>query len=124
VKHLFLACNVFILSIMHAQVIHIVSGADFQRYLNDAKMPLVVKFYMKGCPPCARLKPILDQLSHEFAGKVIFIEADVKELPHLANQFGIRTVPTVLYFKNGTQHNKRIGVSDYLIYQQDIAHLL
>lgn len=75
----------------------------FNQALLSSTPRLVLKFYKHGCPPCQRLAPFYQQLSEtdEFKDRVLFMEIDIEQHPQLARTYGIRSVPTILYFKNG-----------------------
>ena len=64
---------------------------------------LVVDFFATWCGPCKKLSPILDEVAEEFAGKANIVKVDIDESEDLAVEFGIRSVPTVLFLKGGRQ---------------------
>lgn len=71
---------------------------------------LVADFSATWCGPCKALAPILDEVSSEFAGKANIVKIDVDESEDLAIEFGIRSVPTVLFFKGGEIVDKFVGL--------------
>ena len=71
---------------------------------------LVADFSATWCGPCKALAPILDEVGVEMAGKANVVKIDVDESEDLAFEFGIRSVPTVLFFKNGQIVDKFVGV--------------
>ena len=70
---------------------------------------LVVDFFATWCGPCKKLAPILDEVAEEFAGKANIVKVDIDESEDLAIEFGIRSVPTVLFLKNGQVVDKFVG---------------
>jgi thioredoxin 1 len=70
---------------------------------------VVVKFSTSWCGPCKAMEPMIDKLSHEFNGKVAIMSIDAEDEPELAAQYRIKSVPTILYFKNGELIDKTIG---------------
>lgn len=66
---------------------------------------VVVDFYAPWCQPCHRLSPIIDELARELPD-VLFIKVNIDSLRSLASRFSIRSIPTLLFFKNGTQINR------------------
>lgn len=70
---------------------------------------LVVDFFATWCGPCKKLSPILDEVGEEFAGKANIVKVDVDESEALAVEYGIRSVPTVLFFKGGKVVDKFVG---------------
>ena len=70
---------------------------------------LVVYFFATWCGPCKKLSPILDEVAEEFAGKANIVKVDIDESEDLAVEFGIRSVPTVLFLKGGQVVDKFVG---------------
>lgn len=70
---------------------------------------LVVDFFATWCGPCKKLSPILDEVAEEFAGKANIVKVDIDESEDLAVEFGIRSVPTVLFLKGGQVVDKFVG---------------
>lgn len=86
----------------------IVDTATFKELVAQDQL-LVVDFYATWCGPCKKLSPILDEVGAEFEGKATIVKVDVDESEDLAIEFGIRTVPTVLFFKGGQVVDKFVG---------------
>ena len=86
----------------------LINSSEFAALLQEDKL-LVVDFYATWCGPCKKLSPTLDEVSEEFAGQVNIVKVDVDESEDLAMDYGIRSVPTVLFFKNGQQVDKFVG---------------
>ena len=77
--------------------------------LKAGNLPLVVDFWATWCGPCRMLAPVIEELAKEYEGKLIVGKCDVEENEDLAAEFGIRNIPTVLFFKNGDVVDKLIG---------------
>ena len=86
----------------------LINSTDFPALVQDDK-PLVVDFFATWCGPCKKLSPTLDEVSEEFGDRVNIVKVDVDESEDLAMTYGIRSVPTVLFFKNGQQVDKFVG---------------
>ena len=86
----------------------LINSSEFSGLLQEDKL-LVVDFFATWCGPCKKLSPTLDEVSEEFAGQVNIVKVDVDESEDLALNYGIRSVPTVLFFKNGQQVDKFVG---------------
>jgi thioredoxin 1 len=72
---------------------------------------IFVKIGASWCPPCQKLSPIIVQLASEF-NSILFIEVNFDSFQELANRYGVRSIPTVLLFKNGTHINRTVGFKD------------
>ena len=77
--------------------------------LKNGDMPLVVDFWATWCGPCRMLAPIIEELSKEYEGRITVGKCDVEENEDLAAEFGIRNIPTILFFKNGEVVDKVVG---------------
>lgn len=70
---------------------------------------VVIDFHATWCGPCRMLGPIVEELANDYEGRVLVGKADVEEAGAVAERFGIRSVPTILFFKNGIQADQVIG---------------
>ena len=86
----------------------LINSTDFPALVQDDKL-LVVDFFATWCGPCKKLSPTLDEVSEEFGDRVNIVKVDVDESEDLAMTYGIRSVPTVLFFKKGQQVDKFVG---------------
>jgi len=77
--------------------------------LKSGDMPLVVDFWATWCGPCRMVGPIISELATQYDGKVAVGKCDVEENEELAVEFGIRNIPTILFFKNGQVVDKIVG---------------
>lgn len=77
--------------------------------LKAGNLPLVVDFWATWCGPCRMLAPVIEELAKEYEGKLVVGKCDVEENEDLAAEFGIRNIPTILFFKNGDVVDKLIG---------------
>ena len=77
--------------------------------LKAGNLPLVVDFRATWCGPCRMVAPIIEELAAAYDGKIVVGKCDVEENDDLAAEFGIRNIPTILFFKNGEIVDKLIG---------------
>ncbi len=76
--------------------------------LKNGDQPLVVDFWATWCGPCRMIAPIIEELAKEYDGKITVGKCDVEENDDIAAEFGIRNIPTILFFKNGVV-DKTVG---------------
>jgi len=77
--------------------------------LKSGAQPLVVDFWATWCGPCRMIAPIIAELAQEYDGQITVGKCDVEENEDLAMEFGIRNIPTILFFKNGEVVDKLVG---------------
>ena len=77
--------------------------------LKTGNLPLVVDFWATWCGPCRMMAPIIEELANEYDGKVVVGKCDVEECEELAAEFGVRNIPTILFFKDGDVVDKIVG---------------
>jgi len=85
-----------------------ITSENFEE-LKNGQLPLVVDFWATWCGPCRMVGPIISELAEKYDGRIVVGKCDVEENEELAAEFGIRNIPTVLFFKNGSQVDKLVG---------------
>ena len=92
--------------------------------LKNGNLPLVVDFWATWCGPCRMVSPIISELAEVYDGKVVVAKCDVEENEDLAAEFGIRNIPTILFFKGGEVVNKLVGFQQKAKIEEAILQLL
>jgi len=86
-----------------------VNDSNFDEIVLKSEIPVMVDFWAEWCGPCRMIAPAIEEISKDFAGKVVVAKCDVDNSPEVASKFGIRNIPTVLFFKNGKVADKQVG---------------
>ena len=94
---------------MASENLVILSDADFQEKVLKSDKPVLVDFWAEWCGPCKSIAPFLDELADEFKETVTIAKLNVDENTQYAAEFGVRSIPTLILFKNGEQAEMVIG---------------
>ncbi len=86
-----------------------ITDANFEELVLKSDKPVLVDFWAEWCGPCRMIGPIVNELSEEFAGKALIVKMDVDASPNTPAKYGIRNIPTILFFKNGELADKQVG---------------
>ena len=88
-----------------------ITDANFTEMVNKNEGVSVVDFWAPWCGPCKMIGPIIDELHNEYDGKAVIGKVNVDDNPNTSMEFGVRSIPTILVFKNGEIVNKKVGVA-------------
>jgi len=86
-----------------------ITDANFEELVNKSTKPVMLDFWAQWCGPCLAMGPVIEELAKEYEGKAIIGKVDVDNNPNVAMQFGIRNIPTILFFKDGQIVDKQVG---------------
>jgi thioredoxin 1 len=86
-----------------------VDSSNFQKDVLDADVPVVVDFWAEWCGPCRMIGPSLEEIAKELAGKVTITKLNIDENPDIAAKFGVRSIPTLMIFKDGEVADVKVG---------------
>ncbi len=92
--------------------------------LKNGEKPLVVDFWATWCGPCRAIAPYIEELAKEYDGKIVVGKCDVEENDDIVMEFGVRNIPTILFFKNGEVVDRLVGGQSKSAIQKKFEALL
>ena len=100
------------------------TDANFEELVLKSDKLVVVDFWAVWCGPCRMVGPIINELSEDYKGQAVMTKLDVDNNPSIAQQFSIRNIPTLLFFKDGKVVDKQVGAVPKAILSKKIDSLL
>ncbi len=86
-----------------------VTDSNFDELVLNSGKPALVDFWAEWCGPCRMIAPYVEQIAEEYKDKAVVAKVDVDNCPGIAARYGIRNIPTILFFKGGEQVDKQVG---------------
>lgn len=100
----------------------IITDANFSEIINTDK-PVLIDFWATWCGPCRALAPVIEELANEYEGKAVVGKCNVDDCEDLPMNFGIRSIPTLLFFKNGQLVDRLVGAASKAVIAQKLDSL-
>ncbi len=100
------------------------TDANFEELVLKSDKPVIVDFWAEWCGPCRMVGPIVAQLGEEYDGKAVVGKLNVDQNPNTTMKFGIRNIPTILFFRNGEQVDKQVGAVPRQVLEGKLQKLL
>src|SRR3989344_6502254 len=100
------------------------TDSSFKSEVLESKSPVVVDFWAPWCAPCRIVSPTIDELGKEYEGKVTIGKMNVDENPQTAGQYGVMSIPSIVFFKNGVPVKTMVGAQSKENYKQEIEQVL
>ncbi|MFO7658931.1 MAG: thioredoxin [Bacteroidales bacterium] len=100
------------------------TDSNFDEILSQADKPVIVDFWAEWCGPCRMVGPIINEIAEQYKDKAIVGKVDVDSNPGISAKYGIRNIPTVLYFKNGVLADKQVGAVPKSVFVNKLESLL
>jgi thioredoxin 1 len=100
------------------------TDSNFEEMVLKSDKPVLVDFWAEWCGPCRMVAPIVNELAAEYEGRAVVGKVDVDSNPEVAQKFGIRNIPTILFFKDGEIADKQVGAVPKSMLVSKIDNLL
>lgn len=101
-----------------------ISDSTFKQEVLESEVPVVVDFWAEWCLPCKAIEPIVEELSSEYEGRAKFAKMNVDTDQEVAASFGIRSIPVLLFFKDGELADQVIGTVPKKVVEEKLANLM
>ena len=85
------------------------TDSNFEELALKSDKPVLVDFWAEWCGPCRMVGPVVEELAKEYDGKAIIVKLNVDTNPQVAMKYGIRSIPTILFLKNGQVVDRSVG---------------
>ncbi len=86
-----------------------INDSEFEKEVTNSAEPVLIDFWAEWCGPCKMLTPVIDQLSEEMKGKIKIVKMNIDENPESPSTLGVRSIPTLMIFKDGKQVASKVG---------------
>jgi len=101
-----------------------VTDQDFQEVVLNSDVPVIVDLWAEWCGPCRLIGPLIEEMAGEYEGRAKMTKLDVDSNPQTAVKYGVRNIPTVLFFKNGEVADKQVGAVPKKVLVEKLEALL
>lgn len=101
-----------------------ITDTNFDNTVLKADKPVLIDFWAEWCGPCRMVAPIVAEIAKEYEGKAVVGKVDVDSNPGIATRYGIRNIPTILFFKDGEVADKQVGAVPKSVLTAKIEALL
>ena len=100
------------------------TDSNFSEVVEQAQQPVVVDFWATWCGPCRMISPIIDKMAEKYEGRVNFVKCNVDESTDIPMKYGIRNIPTILFFKGGELVDRLVGAVPQAEIEKHIEQIL
>lgn len=97
---------------------------NFKKEVLESKIPVMVDFGATWCPPCRAMEPAVEALAKEYQGKIKIGKLNIEEAPVVASQYKIMSIPALIFFKNGKEVGRLVGLQTKETIKEQLDKLL
>ena len=90
----------------------VITDSNFEEVVLKSDKPALVDFWAEWCAPCRMIAPHVEQLAAEYEGKAVVAKVNIEQCPEITEKYGVRNIPTLLYFKGGEVVDKQVGATN------------
>ncbi|MEZ4901302.1 MAG: thioredoxin [Spirosomataceae bacterium] len=101
-----------------------ITDANFEDLVAKADKPVLVDFWAEWCGPCRMVGPVVEKIAEAYEGQAVVGKVDVDMNPETAMKFGIRSIPTLLFFKNGEIVDRQVGAVPQVVLEDKLKALM
>jgi thioredoxin 1 len=100
------------------------TDSNFQEKVLDTEGVAVIDFWAEWCGPCRMIGPIIEEMAKDYDGKALIAKVDVDSNPEISLKYSVRSIPTVLYLKNGEIVDKQVGATSKQVLSSKLDAIL
>ena len=89
----------------------VINESNFEELVLNSDKPVMIDFWAEWCGPCRVIAPHVEQIATEYEGRAVVGKVDVEQCPDISSRYGIRNIPTLLFFKGGELVDKHVGMT-------------
>lgn len=101
-----------------------ITDSNFEEIVLKSDKPVLIDLWAEWCGPCRMVKPVIEQMATEYEGRAVIGAIDVDSNPNVTVEYGVRNIPTLLFFKGGKLVDKQVGAVPKAVLAQKLDALL